>query len=91
MPTVQQQQQQQLDFTMQQAAFPLGEAAERLLLADARQGVSTPGLLMALAGHCLITEEALQQYVRVLHHEQADCIRLCSPEGAAAICSMHHT
>ena len=87
----QQQQQQQLEVRMQQAAYFFGEAAEKLLLADARQGASAPSLLMALAGHCPITEEALQQYVQVLHHEQADCIRPCSLDNTNAICSMHHT
>ena len=68
----QQQQQQQLEVKMQQAAFLLGEAAEKLLLGDALQGASAPGLVTALAGHCPFTEEALQQYVQVWHHDQAD-------------------
>lgn len=86
-----QQQQQQLEVTMQQAAFLLGEAAERLLLADARQGLSVPGVLMALAGHCPITEEALQRYVQVLHRAPAACTRLCSPCITHAVVLMHHT
>jgi hypothetical protein len=75
----QQQQQQQMQIRMQQAAFTLGTAAERLLLAGPLQEGSAPGLLMALAGHCCIHDEALQEYIQVLQYPQAGCTRRGSP------------